>query len=60
MPAPPALSTEVHLPVLVPLTGFVALEGTSERNGALLATSQMRDVTFKPGRPILRRHPKRR
>jgi branched-chain amino acid transport system substrate-binding protein len=60
MPAPPALSTEVYLPVRVPLTGFVALEGTSERNGALLAASQMRDVTFTPGRPILRRHPKQR
>src|SRR5262249_12666992 len=30
------------------LTGFVALEGTSQRNGALLAASQLRDVTFKP------------
>jgi branched-chain amino acid transport system substrate-binding protein len=39
---------EVRLPVLVPLTGFVALEGTSRKNGALLAASQVRDVTFKP------------
>ncbi len=43
-----AQAPEVHLPVLVPLTGFVALEGTSQRNGALLAASQVRDVTFKP------------
>ena len=34
--------------MLVPLTGFVALEGTSQRNGALLAASQLRDVTLKP------------
>ena len=43
-----AQAPEVRLPVLVPLTGFVALEGTSQRNGALLAASQVRDVTFKP------------
>jgi branched-chain amino acid transport system substrate-binding protein len=43
-----AQAQDVRLPVLVPLTGFVALEGTSQRNGALLATSQMRDVVFKP------------
>jgi branched-chain amino acid transport system substrate-binding protein len=42
--APP----QVALPVLVPLTGFVALEGTSQRNGALLAASQIRDVAVKP------------
>lgn len=28
---------ETRLPVLVPITGFLALEGTSQRNGALLA-----------------------
>lgn len=39
---------EARLPVLVPLTGFVALEGTSQRNGALLAASQVRDVALKP------------
>jgi branched-chain amino acid transport system substrate-binding protein len=43
-----AQAPEVRLPVLVPLTGFVALEGTSQKNGALLAASQVRDVTFKP------------
>jgi branched-chain amino acid transport system substrate-binding protein len=43
-----AQAQEVRLPVLVPLTGFVALEGTSQRNGALLAVSQSHDVVFKP------------
>ena len=28
------------LPILVPITGFLALEGTSQRNGALLAIEQ--------------------
>jgi branched-chain amino acid transport system substrate-binding protein len=44
----PAQTPEVRLPVLVPLTGFVALEGTSQRNGALLAVGQIRDVALKP------------
>ena len=44
----PAAAQDVRLPVLVPLTGFVALEGTSQRNGALLAANQLRDVTLKP------------
>ena len=43
-----AQAQEVRLPVLVPLTGFVALEGTSQRNGALLAIGQMKDPAFKP------------
>jgi branched-chain amino acid transport system substrate-binding protein len=43
-----AQQPEVRLPVLVPLTGFVALEGTSQRNGALLAAGQIRDVALKP------------
>jgi len=46
--AGPAVAQDVRLPVLVPLTGFVALEGTSQRNGALLAATQARDVAFKP------------
>ena len=29
--------TEVVFPVLVPITGFLSLEGTSQRNGAVLA-----------------------
>jgi branched-chain amino acid transport system substrate-binding protein len=32
-----AQTTEISLPVLVPITGFLSLEGTSQRNGALLA-----------------------
>ena len=28
------------LPILVPITGFLALEGTSQRNGALLAIEE--------------------
>ncbi len=43
-----AQAQEVRLPVLVPLTGFVALEGTSQKNGALLAASQSHAVVFKP------------
>jgi branched-chain amino acid transport system substrate-binding protein len=35
--APAAAQQSARLPVLVPLTGFVALEGTSQKNGALLA-----------------------
>lgn len=32
-----AMAEPVRLPVLVPVTGFLALEGTSQRNGALMA-----------------------
>jgi branched-chain amino acid transport system substrate-binding protein len=32
-----AVQQPVRIPVLVPLTGFLSLEGTSQRNGALLA-----------------------
>lgn len=35
-----AAAEPVAVPVLVPLTGFLALEGASQRNGALLALSQ--------------------
>lgn len=37
----------VPLPVLVPLTGFVALEGTSQKNGANLAGRHIRDVRIE-------------
>lgn len=30
-------AAEITIPVLVPITGFLSLEGTSQRNGALLA-----------------------
>jgi branched-chain amino acid transport system substrate-binding protein len=36
-PAPATETTHLTLPVLVPITGVAALEGTSQRNGALLA-----------------------
>jgi branched-chain amino acid transport system substrate-binding protein len=42
-----AQAQDVRLPVLVPLTGFVALEGTSQKNGALLAASQLSAGGFK-------------
>lgn len=45
--APAAAQQEQRLPVLVPITGFVALEGTSQRNGALLAASES-DGLLKP------------
>jgi len=32
-----AQTAEINLPILVPITGFLSLEGTSQRNGALLA-----------------------
>jgi len=35
--APPAGARALDIPILVPLTGFLALEGQSQRNGALLA-----------------------
>lgn len=50
--------TEINLPVLVPITGFLSLEGTSQRNGALLAirnapagvkvTSEVTDTGVSP------------
>ena len=36
----PAAADPVRLPILVPVTGFLSLEGTSQRNGALLALKQ--------------------
>lgn len=45
-PAARAERVEVNIPVLVPLTGFLSLEGASQRNGALLALSEPpQDVT---------------
>jgi branched-chain amino acid transport system substrate-binding protein len=42
--APIAAQQQERLPILVPLTGFVALEGTSQKNGALLAASELPNV----------------
>jgi branched-chain amino acid transport system substrate-binding protein len=39
-PAAVPAQTAVSIPVLVPITGFLSLEGTSQRNGALLAVRQ--------------------
>jgi branched-chain amino acid transport system substrate-binding protein len=46
--APVAAQQPERLPILVPLTGFVALEGTSQKNGALLAAAAIQDVKLKP------------
>ena len=35
--APPVRAQALDIPILVPLTGFLSLEGQSQRNGALLA-----------------------
>lgn len=35
--AKPLQAAEANIPILVPITGFLSLEGTSQRNGALLA-----------------------
>lgn len=43
-----AQPAEVRVPVLVPLTGFVALEGTSQKNGALLAMSHSKALSMRP------------
>jgi branched-chain amino acid transport system substrate-binding protein len=40
LPAAALAQAEVTIPVLVPITGFLSLEGTSQRNGALLAIKQ--------------------
>lgn len=38
--APAALAQSASIPVLVPITGFLSLEGTSQRNGAVLAVKR--------------------
>ncbi|MEZ5669424.1 MAG: ABC transporter substrate-binding protein [Alphaproteobacteria bacterium] len=35
-----ALADDIYVPVLVPITGFLALEGTSQRNGAVMALDE--------------------
>ncbi len=34
----PVRAQEINLPILVPITGFLSIEGASQRNGALLAS----------------------
>jgi branched-chain amino acid transport system substrate-binding protein len=36
-----------HYPVLVPITGFLSLEGTAQRNGAVLALAADKSVTYE-------------
>jgi branched-chain amino acid transport system substrate-binding protein len=40
VPAAGLAQNAVNIPVLVPITGFLSLEGASQRNGALLAVRQ--------------------
>src|SRR6478735_9397163 len=35
--AGPALAADVNIPIVMPITGFMSVEGGSQRNGALLA-----------------------
>ena len=37
----PVAAQEINIPVLVPVTGILSLEGTSQRNGALLALKHL-------------------
>lgn len=51
--ARPAPAADLRLPLLVPVTGFLALEGASQRNGALLAFDEaeregLRGVVLDP------------
>ena len=46
-PAAAQIAPGVPLPVLVPLTGFVALEGNSQKNGVNLAERQIGDVRIQ-------------
>jgi branched-chain amino acid transport system substrate-binding protein len=46
--SPPSSAAEANIPVLVPITGFLSLEGTSQRNGAVLALKQApKEVTAR-------------
>jgi branched-chain amino acid transport system substrate-binding protein len=38
-----SVQAQQRLPILVPITGFLALEGTSQKNGALLALKDAQD-----------------
>lgn len=54
--AAPAAAETLRMPILVPVTGFLSLEGISQRDGALLALEQARarfpdlpaDLTLEP------------
>ena len=47
-----AAADPLRLPILVPVTGFLSLEGTSQRNGALLALKQAPADTAVSGEVI--------
>jgi len=42
-----ALAEVPRIPVLVPVTGFLSLEGTAQRNGAIMALEADASVTFE-------------
>lgn len=43
---PAALAAEVYLPIVMPITGFLSVEGASQRNGAIMAIEDApKDVT---------------
>ena len=42
-----ALAEVPRIPVLVPITGFLSLEGTAQRNGAVMALEADKSVTFE-------------
>lgn len=45
-----AIAMDAYIPILVPITGFIALEGTSQRNGAIQALENAPDgvkVTYE-------------
>ena len=49
-PAAPVLADQVVVPVLAPITGFLALEGGAQRNGAILAAehaSKRHNIKFQ-------------
>jgi branched-chain amino acid transport system substrate-binding protein len=43
----PATAQEINVPVIVPVTGILSIEGKAQRNGALLAIRQASDVSVK-------------
>ena len=49
---PAARAADVSVPILVPVTGFLALEGQSQRNGAQLALAKPFDQSFAHQRCI--------
>lgn len=47
-PPPAATAAEVYLPIVMPITGFLSVEGASQRNGAVMAIEDApKGVTVK-------------